>query len=182
MMNNKNCLEKYKNCIETIKEISKDSTNGEYMSEIEREIYNFDKIKTLYLNGLGLSEEACKSTDGLMILDNDKHYFLEFKNGKLKGKEKDLRLKIKASVNIYCDICKKIISDMRKKDEFILIYNESKNSSSRTDIGKHLSKKAGKEFGMFGLERYISLYFKDVHTYTESEFEEFLRRLDISEI
>ena len=71
---------------------------------------------------------------------------------------------------------------MRKKDEFILIYNESKNSSSRADIGKHLSKKAGKEFGMFGLERYISLYFKDVHTYTESEFEEFLRRLDISEM
>ena len=82
-------------------------------------------------------------------------------------------------INIYCDIYKKYISDMRKCDEFILIYNESKNSSSRTEIGKYFSQKAGKEFGMFGLERYKKLYFQDIHTYTKSEFENFLNEKNI---
>ena len=176
MMNNENCIEKYNNCKETIKEISKDSKNDEYMSESEYEIYNFDKIKTLYLNGLKLSEEVCKSVDGLMFLDNDKHYFLEFKNGKVKNQ--DLRLKVKASVNIYCDICKKYISDMRETDELILIYNDKENSPSRAAIGKWVSKKAGEKFGMFGLGRYKKLYFKDVHAYTKNEFEVFVDKVN----
>ena len=167
---------KYEDCIETLKKISMDSSQSEYMSESTYKAYNFDKIKTKYLNDLGISEEACKSVDGLITLNNTS-YFLEFKNGKVKNQE--LRLKIKASVNIYCDIYKKYISDMRKCDEFILIYNESKNSSSRTEIGKYFSQKAGKEFGMFGLERYKKLYFQDIHAYTKSEFKNFLNKKNL---
>ena len=87
MMNNENCIEKYNNCKETIKEISKDSKNDEYMSESEYEIYNFDKVKSQYLKELKVHNE-CKSVDGLMILGKDKRYFLEFKNGRLEGEKK----------------------------------------------------------------------------------------------
>lgn len=43
-------------------------------------------------------------------------------------------------------------------------------------IGKHVSQKAGEELIRFDLERFKSLYFRDVHTYTEKEFETYIKK------
>lgn len=68
--------------------------------------------------------------------------------------------------------------------EYVLVYNEERNSSvkgkkqedsSKAVISKLIHKKADKKFVRFGLERFEKMYFKEVFTYTESEFEnEFL--------
>ncbi len=76
---------------------------------------------------------------------------------------------------------------------FILVYNEGKNSSedydnknknsskdckiknqdsSKARIGKYFYSKAKKKYIRFGLERFEKLYFHEVFTYTEQEFED----------
>ena len=73
----------------------------------------------------------------------------------------------------------------------ILVYNEGKNSSedydnknsskdckiknqdsSKARIGKYFYSKAKKKYIRFGLERFEKLYFQEVFTYTEQEFED----------
>lgn len=39
-------------------------------------------------------------------------------------------------------------------------------------------KKAKKEMILFGLQRFETLYFKDVHTYTKQEFKQYIQNLD----
>ena len=68
----------------------------------------------------------------------------------------------------------------REHVNFILVYNESKNpddhtkpvENSRVAIGKYFSAKANKKFVRFDLNRFKKIYFKDIYTYTEKEFEE----------
>lgn len=92
---------------------------------------------------------------------------------------------------IFCDIINKDISFTRNNIVFILVYNGEKNplpnqikkqvsdeSSSRVEIGRHIAQKAKKEFILFDLERFQTLYFKKVHTYTTEQFEEYLKTLN----
>lgn len=79
----------------------------------------------------------------------------------------------------------------RRKVNYILVYNESKNlseeteelgkidqESSKTKIAKHFTKKAKKKFVRFDLGKFEGLYFKEVFTFTEKEFEkEFLSKI-----
>ncbi|MEL3904024.1 MAG: hypothetical protein P1P63_02770 [Treponemataceae bacterium] len=177
----------FTDCKSTIEKISED-TEHQVTIHNKTECFNFDKVKEQYLKSLGLKGKECKSIDGL-LLHNNIHYFIEFKNGTLTDKKHrsrkiaDICLKIKASVIIYCDITDKHISDMRKTDEFILVYNEENNplhnneSPSNIAIKEYFTKKSGNEFIRFALERYDGLYFKSVHTYTEKEFEKFMDEL-----
>lgn len=97
--------------------------------------------------------------------------------------------KIRDSLLLFCDITGMQISDTREWMEFILVYNISKNpmpnqleregvqeSNSRDVIAKYISKKAKEEFVRFDLKRFKTLYFKEVHTYSKEEFEEYLVR------
>lgn len=165
----------FTDCKSTIEKISEDTEHKVTMSDNKTECFNFDKVKDKYLRNIHFHGFLCSSVDGL-LLHNGKSYFIEFKNGALNytSKTNAIRFKIKASVIIYCDIADKHISDMRKTDEFILVYNEEK---SKYVIAKYFTKKAGNEFIRFGLERYDGLYFKSVHTYTEKEFEKFMDEL-----
>lgn len=49
-------------------------------------------------------------------------------------------------------------------------------SHSRLEIAKYFSEKAKREFIRFDLERFKKLYFRDVHTYSEEEFESYIKR------
>lgn len=174
----------FTDCKSTIEKISEDTEHKVTMSHNKTECFNFDKVKDKYLRNIHFHGSPCSSVDGL-LLHNGKSYFIEFKNGALDytSKTNAIRFKIKASVIIYCDIADKHISDMRKTDEFILVYNEEKNplhnneSPSNIAIKEYFTEKAGNEFIRFGLERYDGLYFKSVHTYTEKEFEAFMDEL-----
>lgn len=166
----------------TLKNLSKDDSNLNdvvYMTESSLEAIDFDKVKTAYINCLGLSEEKAKSFDALAFM-GDGGVFIEFKNGNMKNEKQSVKIKIRDSLLIFCDIVKCHISDTRENFSFILVYNKEKNSNShdstsRTAISNHLMNQANMEIVRFGLEKFQDLYFKEVHTYNEEEFEEYLK-------
>lgn len=177
--------------LSSLKEISKDDSNKLdilYMTESSLEVINFDGVKKKYINSLGLSEDNASSVDGILEVGG-RVVFIEFKNGKMKNEKRKVKDKIRDSLLMFCDITDSQICDTREQVEFVLVYNKEKNpvhnhavpedmqeSHSRLEIAKYFSKKANKEFIRFDLEKFKKLYFKDVHTYSEEEFKDYIER------
>ena len=175
----------FKDCMTTFKETSYDKDGKEpgYMTNSEIQVINFDKVKDCYIKDMSLTGKPC-SNDALYIGKNSKIFFVEFKNGNLeKNKQKIFNVynKIYDSLLIFNDIVHQNISFCRENLYFILVYNESKNCSEEREtkqedspkamISKRIHNKAKKKFVRFGLEKFEKIYFKEVFTYTESEFE-----------
>lgn len=110
-----------------------------------------------------------------------------------KDKVYDVYNKIYDSLLIFNDIVGKNISFCRENVNFILVYNESKNplesgkedkeDSSKARIGKYFASKANRKYVRFDLERFQKIYFREVFTYTEKEFERnFLSKLQEEEL
>lgn len=172
----------------TLKELSKDDSdneNIEYVTDSMLVATNFDLVKRLYTNSLGLSEEVVSSADAL-VETNDSIALIEFKNGTVVNRE--IKNKARDSLLILCDIIEKEISYTRKYLDFVLVYNESKNplpnqytkgvvrdSSSRLNISKYFLQKGKEEIVLYDLNRYKGIYFREIHTYTQEEFEEYLK-------
>lgn len=174
----------FKENMSSLKETSKDSDspNPEYMTNSELAVVNFDKVKECYIKDMKLSHTPC-SSDALYIDKNGRLYFIEFKNGKMTQPIIfNVYNKIYDSLLIFNDIVQQNISFCRKYVNFILVYNESKNSSkdceikyqdsSKARISKYFYSKAKKKYIRFGLEQFETLYFQEVFTYTEQEFQE----------
>lgn len=173
--------------ISTLKEISYDKEHKKYVVNNNRLVIDFDSVKTKHCNQLGTTEEILKSADGLLFNKN-RAVFIEFKNGKINSKEKmKIKTKIKDSLLLFCDITGNFISYGRNNAEFILVYNVEANpeikENDKTDmlnqesihyIADTLSKKGKEEFIRFGFQTYKKAYFKDIHTYTPDEFEQYL--------
>ena len=176
----------FKQNMSTFKETSYDKDGEEpgYMTDSQIQVINFDKVKDGYIKNLALSNTPC-SNDALYFGKDNKIFFVEFKNGVLDERPRrnfNICKKIYDSLLIFNDIVNKNISFCRENLYFILVYNESKNrreacrteqeESSKAIISKKIHKKAKKKFVRFGLDRFEKLYFKEVFTYTESEFED----------
>lgn len=174
----------FKNNITTFKETSfdKGGIKPGYMTNSEIQVINFDKVKDCYIKDMFLSNSPC-SNDALYIGKN-KIFFVEFKNGALeknKSRVYNIYNKIYDSLLIFNDIVHQNISFCRDNLYFILVYNESKNryeeyetkqeDSSKAMISKLIHSKAKKKYVRFGLDKFEKIYFKEVFTYTESEFE-----------
>lgn len=175
----------------SMQELSKDDRSADRIQHMTNSLLpavNFDMVKRSYTNGLGLSEDHAASVDGLACTA-DSVVFLEFKNGKVSNR--DVKNKIRDSLLIFCDITKKDVSYTRHNMDFVLIYNEAVNrlpnqlgknvvqdSPSRTAISKRIAQMGNQELILFGLERYKKLYFREVHTYTKGEFEDYLNKLE----
>lgn len=175
----------FKDCMTTFKETSYDKDGKEpgYMTNSEIQVINFDKVKNCYVKDMSLSSIPC-SNDALYIGKNNKIFFVEFKNGDLEKNKKmvfNVYNKIYDSLLIFNDIVHQNISFCRENLYFILVYNESKNSSEEREtkqedspkakISKSIHNKAKKKFVRFGFDKFEKIYFKEVFTYTESEFE-----------
>ena len=188
MINVQNYIE-FKDCMSTLKEASKDDNdknNIRYMINDTRDVVDFDMVKTKYANKLGLSEEVAKSVDALYDGKN-KDVFIEFKNGNMANQKSAVRDKVRNSLLLFGDITGKSISYTRNSAEFVLVYNEEKNtdikrvkkssvqnSESRDKIAGAVHRYAKEEFVRFGMEIFKGLFFRDVHTYTVKEFSEYL--------
>lgn len=179
-------LEIFKKNLSSFKETSydKDGKIPRYMTDSEIQVVNFDKVKGNYIKGMNLSNTPC-SNDALYLGEDKKFYFVEFKNGvMINPVVYNLHYKIYDSLLMFNDIVNENISFCRQNMYYVLVYNEERNSSvkgkkqedsSKAVISKLIHKKADKKFVRFGLERFEKMYFKEVFTYTESEFEnEFL--------
>lgn len=172
--------------IEKLKMLSLDDSspsNPQYMTDSEKTAVDFDMVKRCYANRFGVSEDRICSVDGLFSAENSL-VFVEFKNGAVE--RRNVKDKIRDSLLIFCDITHETISFTRQNVEFVLVYNEEKNplpnqytkgiqaSGSRRYISKRLAQMGGTEIVLFDLDRYNTLYFKKVHTYSQEEFEIFL--------
>ncbi len=185
----------FRDNMSSLRETSKDSdsSNPECMTNSEIAVVNFDKVKESYIKDMKLSFTPC-SNDALYIDKNGDLYFIEFKNGIMtRPMIFNVYNKIYDSLLIFNDIVEQNISFCRKHMNFILVYNESKNLSedynnegknlskdgkiknqdcSKAKIGKYFYSKAKKKYIRFGLERFEKLYFQEVFTYTQQEFED----------
>ncbi len=163
-----------------------------YMTLSEIEVIDFDGVIANYASSLGIGEHRPCSSDALYKDEMGQFYFVEFKNGKMKmSTQYNVMEKIYNDLLIFCDIMGQTVSFCRENVNFILVYNESKNlseetkeldkidqESSKTKIAKHFTKKAKKKFIRFDLGKFEGLYFKEVFTFTEKEFEkEFLSKI-----
>ncbi len=186
----------FKKHTESLKKTSKDDRDGKnefYMTGDEREAINFDEVKKEYISQLGLSKTP-SSSDALLENSEGHPVFIEFKNGKVnKQKEYEIQKKIYDSVLLFSDITGSRISDLREKAEFILVYNEKANAQNKeivenkasnvqasgafNDFAKTMGKLAKEEQVFWGLNQFKRYCFKEVHTYTEKEFELYLKQL-----
>ena len=178
----------------TLKQTSKDDNNQEYMTESTIKVINFDSIggdKYSKNNKLNIQLK----TNDVLFLHNDKKYtFIEFKNGKLVDKTnkidikklKDIELKILNSLFVLGDIEEKSLSSLKEITDYILVYNEEKNTPNERNsiseiwnyfinqgnISSEKTKTEREEIICFGLEKFKDYCFKNVHTYSKEEFEE----------
>lgn len=178
----------------TLKQTSKDDNNEEYMTESTIRVINFDSVggdKYSKNNKLNIQLK----TNDVLFLHNDKKYtFIEFKNGKLLDKTnkidikklKDIELKILNSLFVLGDIEEKSLSSLKEITDYILVYNEEKNTpnerNSISEIGNYFinqgnissekTKTEREEIICFGLEKFKGYCFKNIHTYSKEEFKE----------
>lgn len=160
----------------SLKELSEDTANSEYMTESTMEAIDFDTVKESYTRKLKLPMTNAFSVDAILCKDN-KIIFIEFKNGFMeKATIQNVHDKVRDSLLILNAITDINVCTTQKEAEFILVYNERKNNSKK-NITNSIMKKAKKEMILFGLHRFETLYFKDVHTYTKQEFNQYIKKL-----
>ena len=186
----------------TLKQTSKDDNNEEYMTESQIKVINFDSVGgDKYTRNNNLSIQL--KTNDVLFLHNDERYtFIEFKNGKLLDKSnridikklKDIELKILNSMFVLGDIEGKSLNTLKEITNYILVYNEEKNSpnekNSISEIGNYFVNQGSNlsiventfekdEIICFGLEKFKGYCFKNVHTYSKEEFEEkFVKKIE----
>ena len=186
----------------TLKQTSKDDNNEEYMTESQIKVINFDSVGgDKYTRNNNLSIQL--KTNDVLFLHSDRRYtFIEFKNGKLLDKSnkidikklKDIELKILNSMFVLGDIEEKSLNTLKEITNYILVYNEEKNSpnekNSISEIGNYFVNQGSDlsivenafekdEIICFGLEKFKNYCFKNVHTYSKEEFEEkFVRKYE----
>lgn len=156
--------------LKSLHDISYDSANNVHMTSSVRNAVEFDTVKALYLGNTSL-----KSCDALLS-HLCGHTLIEFKNGYIGSSTNlEIRIKIADSLLIISDIKKVNIVPVAKNEiEFILVYNDTKLTPSQQTIQQHIAARANQEIIHFGLERYKGVYFKDVHTYTDTELVNYL--------
>lgn len=113
----------------SLQETSKDSSGDKpaFMTNAAHKVINFDDVKTQYLNELNMTEEKAASADALFCGKDDKIYFIEFKNGKLKYETHNIQKKLRDSIMMFCSITGEQIEFTRKNMRFILVYDGDKN-------------------------------------------------------
>lgn len=159
----------------TLKEISFDKANQEYMTHSSLIAVDFDRVAINYEKRWKLICNRPASVDALYF-DQDYQFFIEFKNGNITNEVKKVKQKIRDSILMFCDITNTNMAYTRKNITFILVYNEDK--PSRTHIKNHFSKKAMEPLVRFGLGVYAGSHFSQVYTLTKNEFNQFIRQLE----
>ncbi len=179
-MNNFNNLDIFKNNLKSLKYCSFDD-NGDFMTSLEILSIWFDNVKKQYFENFGLSYQTSQSVDSIFITENTV-VFIEFKNGKVGNIAKDVKGKAKDSLLIFNDLTNTTLSFSRDNIIYVVVYNESKNpklskTSSKNRISEYLSNKSNEERIYFDLTKYKKAYFKDIHTYNEQEFNDYINEL-----
>lgn len=167
------------------------------MTEAELTAYQFDSaIHSIWRRAMSEKAEITKRfnttpavCDALMSCGG-RHIIVEFKNGRLPKKTiVNIHRKIHDSVMVYAYLAGADISKVREKPDFILVYNGEKNprpeccwAPEETDgvltaSQEHVHFKANGEAVYYGVQQYEGRYFREVHTFTARQFEDFLKQM-----
>lgn len=169
----------------TLKTVSKDKSNGIFMTESKIRVVNFDKLPKVYARGKGWPFMP-KSNDALYV-DDDQWFFIEFKNGEVE--KDDIYRKLYDSLIMLIEL--DVISGFqfsRSNINYILVYNSQKyprcqESKSRKAGFDYIMNLAKMEERLFGMELFEGYLFKKVHTYTKELFEsEFVAVMESKEV
>lgn len=181
----------FQGCESNITETSKDDQNKQVLIHSNITVYDFDKVKDQYCNSYKQSQESfflC-SADAFHSYEADTYLLIEFKNGKIDSKvRKNIKQKISDSLIMLMDIMSINLEYVRKHFDFILVYNEEKNQEEHlrhkeiksNTIRKLQAEQAlkskllglgGEEIIKFKLGGFKRLFFRDVHTYNEEQFD-----------
>ncbi len=156
----------------SLKETSYDFAHDEYMTESNIAVIDFDKVKTDYMNKHKHSEEDAKSVDAIARGKDGILYMIEFKNGKFKNEADNIREKVKDSLLILFDLCKKRLEDARKEIVFVLVINSSHAALTEQDKLAILgANKSGKASTVCKLDRIARVFVKKVLIYDRDELE-----------
>lgn len=186
----------------TLEKASLDEDNGVPMVKSQLMVCSFDKVKEWYVSEMvPLANPNPKSND-VLYFGEDECFFIEFKNGKISNEVNfEINKKIYDSLFILFDLgytdkkgeLVNSISYTRSTMTYILVYNEENyvkfgatrqtkegierqklvsTSQHRNELYKAMRRLANEEFILFGLDQFRNYLFKNVHTYTEKEFEE----------
>ena len=156
--------------LKTLKDISKDTQNNEWMTESSIQAVYFDDVMIDYTKPLHLVKKL-RSVDALYDNENEL-FFIEFKNGRLnKGDIYEVMQKIYDTILVYGDITSKTLKDIRSKSTFILVINGKKNEKIKM-VAPYKRKSSD---SIFEEINYFENYcFKDIVVYTKEEFKKFL--------
>lgn len=166
---------------EPLKILSKDDNdqaNITYMVDSEQPAINFDKVKDCYAK-LFESTQAPSSVDAILMIKNGLA-FVEFKNGKLNNEEKrNINFKLRDSLLMFCDIMRCTLKRTRLMVDFVLVYNQEKNPSSKTssyqNIENYVGNLANERIARFQLAKYRGIYFRNIYTVSVADFNEYLK-------
>lgn len=165
-------------CIQSIDVCSIDDNGaGEKvkMVTVEDPVINFDRFKTLFCNHeLGITEEALKSVDCYLELDNGQIYLIEFKNGKIDNSvRKDLNTKLKDSLLMINHSFEQNLGYAKTNINYVVVYNSTKNGLSAKSFKSAMNKKTSKSKSIrFDLSK-MSDILNSVNTIAQEDFNQF---------
>ena len=122
------CLSAYSilnNYLDTLKNLSYDSSNDAYMTESCKLAHNFDLIVKDYYRANGRGGSIPKSND-VIWWNGNSFMFIEFKNGNLnKSKINNIISKNKKSIRALKDISENNIDNefIHRMGRYLLVYN-----------------------------------------------------------
>ena len=162
-----------------LKQCSYDKAHSEYMTNLEIQAVNFDKVKTEYLKELGYSEEKCKSVDAVLETGDEtiatKVVLVEFKNGDIQKNE--IGQKARDSLLLLCDIMDTGIKETRELFTFVLVYNQDAvHFDSQTCKIIAMANRAGRPCPKYDLDKMEGVYFKRVLLIEKREFKKWMER------
>lgn len=165
----------------TLKAISYDSANKQFLSNSNFYVIDFDNVKDNYqFANSDYKSTELRSNDALLVLNRkqSRFIFIEFKNGDISThlKKEEIRSKISESLLILNDMLDTNLTFDRKAINYILVYNKNKNIKFETQRNSYTSKianllanYANESFIIDGFAKY-KLFFHDVKTINEEEF------------
>ena len=145
-----------------------------YMSESKITVVNFDRIPNIYSKGKGW--KGVPNSNDALYVDDNKWYFIEFKNGEVV--KANVYRKIYDSLIMLIELG--IIPNFefaRKNIIYILVYNSAKGdkvpeSPAREENYSYFFKLASQEEKLFDIEKFEKYLFDETHTYTKEMFQE----------
>lgn len=159
---------------DTLKQTSEDvnkSGTDKYMTSCEVPVVNVDRFKDDFVKDMELASVP-KSCDALFKSPEGGYFLIEFKNGVINPLKKyEIKIKIFESLLLLSERFSQTTDFTRNNVIFILVYNKEAQNTSLSSLKEDLFVLAQDRKIHFGLNHFRKLYFKDVFTYSKSEFE-----------